>query len=205
MTGQKLRAVRRSVADASAEMESSEWVRALITGDEHAFDQIFRRFATPLTRYASRIVSSDAVAQDIVMDVFMRLWRDRLALPSDTHLGAYLRVSVRNSCMNYLRHHRIEASIEEIGAAGGWAPAMSVAPLMPDADLERSEAKEFVRHALAALSPRMRLVLEMRWLGEKSYKEIANELGLQVRSVETSVARAMRILRDRMKGNGGTK
>jgi DNA-directed RNA polymerase specialized sigma24 family protein len=47
----------------------------------------------------------------------------------------------------------------------------------------------------------MRLVLEMRWLGEKSYKEIASELGMQVRSVESSVARAMRILRERMRGN----
>jgi RNA polymerase sigma-70 factor (ECF subfamily) len=197
-------AVRRSFADASAEVESSKWVHALITGDEHAFDEIFRRFATPLTRYASRIVSSDAVAQDVVMDVFMRLWRDRLALPLDTHLGAYLRVSVRNSCINYLRHDRIEASVEEIGAASGWAPAMSVAPLMPDEDLERSEAKEIIRHALATLSPRMRLVLEMRWLGEKSYKEIANELGMQVRSVETSVGRAMRILRERMRGNDNT-
>jgi RNA polymerase sigma-70 factor (ECF subfamily) len=123
----------------------------------------------------------------------------------DTHLGAYLRVSVRNSCINHLRHDRIEASVEEIGAASGWAPAMSVVPLMPDEDLERSEAKEIIRHALATLSPRMRLVLEMRWLGEKSYKEIANELGMQVRSVETSVGRAMRILRERMRGNDNTE
>ena len=174
----------------------------LRAGDDRALDRAFRRFATPLMRYASRIVSSDAVAQDIVMDVFMRLWRDRLNLPAETRLAAYLKVSVRNSSINYLRHHRIETSIEEIGAASGWAPAMSVAPLMPDEDLERSEAKEIVRHALAALSPRMRLVLEMRWLGEKSYKEIANELGMQVRSVETSVGRAMRILRERMRGKG---
>lgn len=181
--------------------EDAALVEAIRTGAEEAFATIFRRHATPLMRYASRIVSSDAVAQDIVMDVFMRLWRGRLALSPDTRLDAYLKVSVRNSCLNYLRHHRIEASVEEIGAASGWAPAMSAAPLTPDEDLERSEAKEIVRHALAALSPRMRLVLEMRWLGEKSYKEIANELGMQVRSVESSVARAMRILRERMRGH----
>ena len=193
---------RLSPADDLADAECSQWVSELRAGDKERFDGIFRQHATPLIRYASRIVSSDAVAQDIVMDVFMRLWRGRLALPPDTRLDVYLRVSVRNSCLNYLRHHRIEALIEEVGAASGWAPAMSVAPLMPDEDLERNEAKEIVRRALAVLSPRMRLVLEMRWLGEKSYKEIADELGMQVRSVETSVARALRILRERMRGNG---
>lgn len=197
------RAVERPQRSAVANppFDDAALLEAIRTGDEEAFATIFRRHATPSIQYASRIVSSDVVAQDIVMDVFMRLWRGRLALPPDTNLGAYVRASVRNSCMNYLRHHRIEASIEAMGAASGWAPAMSVAPLMPDEDLERIEAKEIVRHALTALSPRLRLVLEMRWLGEKSYKEIATELGMQVRSVETSVARAMRILRERMMGN----
>lgn len=180
--------------------EDAALAARLRAGDEDAFTGIFRRFATPLMRYASRIVSSDAVAQDIVMDVFMRLWRGRLTLPGGTHLAAYLKASVRNSCISYLRHDRIEASVEAIGAASGWAPAMSVAPLMPDEDLERSEAKEIVRRALATLSPRMRLVLELRWLGEKSYKEVAEELGMQVKSVETILGRAIRLLRQRMGG-----
>lgn len=199
MTRQQLRARRRSVPESSPDVEGSECGRALRAGDAHAFEQIFRRFATPLTRFASRIVSSDAVAQDVVMDVFMRLWRDRLTLPADTRLGAYLRTSVRNSCINHLKHDRIEASVREIGTASGWAPAMSVAPLMPDEDVERREAKEVVQHAFATLPPRMRLVLELRWLEEKSYKEIAGQLGMPVKSVENYLGRAMRLLRERMR------
>ena len=185
-------------------IEHAALVADIRAGDEDAFDRIFRRYATPLTQYARRIVSSDAVAQDVIMEVFMRLWRDRLTLPADTHLAPYLKVSVRNSCINYLRHDRIEASVEEIGAASGWAPAMSVAPPMPDEDLERSEAKETIRLALMKLPPRMRLVLELRWLGEKSYKEIASELGMHVKSVETSLGRAMRLLRERMRKDDNT-
>ena len=192
-------ASRRSIPTVR-QSEDAVLVAEIRAGDEHAFDRAFRRYATPLMRYASRIVSSDAVAQDVVMDVFMRLWRDRLALPADTRLAAYLKVSVRNSCINHVKHERIEASVQEIGAASGWVPAMSVAPLMPDEDLERGEAKEVVRRALTALPPRMRLVLELRWLEERSYREIARQLGMSVKSVENYLGRAMRLLRNRMRG-----
>ena len=173
-------------------------------GDDGAFDRAFRNHVTSLINQAARVVRSDAVAQDVVMDVFARLWRDRLSLPADTRLAAYLRVSVRNSCIDYLRHDRIEASIEEIGAVSGWAPGMSAAPLTPDEELERSEAKEIIRHAFTTLPQRMRQVLELRWLCDKSYKDIARELGMPVKSVENYLGRAMRQLRDRMRRGSQT-
>jgi RNA polymerase sigma-70 factor (ECF subfamily) len=168
-------------------------------GDDAAFDEAFRRHVTSLIGQAARVVRSDAVAQDIVMDVFTRLWRDRLSLPADTRLGAYLKVAVRNSCIDYLRHDRVEASVQEMSAGSGWIPGMSAEPLPPDEELERSEAKEIVRRAFTTLPQRMRQVLELRWLGDKSYKEISRELGIPVKSVENYLGRAMRQLRERMR------
>lgn len=177
----------------------SELISRLRAADDEAFAAIFRRHATRLMRYANRFVKSDAVAQDIVMDVFLRLWRDRLSLPLETRLAPYLGVAVRNSCINHLRHNRVEDEVRGMGTASGWAPGMSVAPLRPDEDLERGEAKEIIRLALEELPPRTRLVLELRWFEGKSYKEIAKELGLQVKSVENSLARAMLLLRQRLR------
>jgi RNA polymerase sigma-70 factor (ECF subfamily) len=174
-------------------------VAEIRTGDDDAFDRAFRDHVTSLIDQAARVVRSDAVAQDIVMDVFARLWRDRLSLPADTRLGAYLKVSVRNSCIDYLRHDRVAASIEEMSAGSGWIPGMSAEPLLPDEELERSEAKEIVRRAFTTLPQRMRQVLELRWLADKSYKEISRELGMPVKSVENYLGRAMRQLRERMR------
>jgi RNA polymerase sigma-70 factor, ECF subfamily len=178
--------------------ESSRLTAAIRAGDESAFDQLFRRHVTGLIHHASRIVPSEAVAQDIVMDVFARVWRDKLSIPTNTHLAAYLRVAVRNACIDHLRHDRLELSIREISAVSGWVPGMSSAPLTPDEELERSEAKELVRRAFTSLPQRMRQVLELRWLGDKSYKEISRELEMPVKSVENYLGRAMRLLRDRM-------
>lgn len=178
--------------------EGSQLVAAIRSGDERAFVELFRRHVTGLLRAASHIVRSEAIAQDIVMEVFARVWRDRLSIPEDTRLSGYLTVAVRNTCIDYLRHDRLESSVQEMSIDGGWAPGMSAVPLTPEEELERSEAKELIRHAFTNLPQRMRQVLELRWLADKSYKEISKELGMPVKSVENYLGRAMRLLRDRM-------
>ena len=198
-THARQRMVAERPVDDEASDEGSRLAAAIRAGDESAFDRLFRRHVTGLVRYASRIVSSDAVAQDIVMDVFTRLWRDRLSISANTRLPAYLRVAVRNACIDHLRHDRLEASIQEMSAVSGWTPGMSSTQLTPDEELERNEAKELVRRAFTSLPQRMRQVLELRWLGEKSYKEISKALDMPVKSVENYLGRAMRLLRDRMR------
>ena len=196
------RVVSEGPVDEYGPVEGSELALSIRDGDESAFVQLFRGHVTSLIRQATRIVRSEAVAQDIVMDVFARIWRDRLSIPTETRLSAYLSVAVRNSCIDYLRHDRLEVSVQEISLASGWAPGMSAETPRPDEELERSEAKEIVRHAFASLPQRMRHVLELRWLGGKSYKEISKDLGMPVKSVENYLGRAMRLLRERM-GRGG--
>jgi RNA polymerase sigma-70 factor (ECF subfamily) len=185
-------------ADEYAPDEGSRLAAAIRGGDENAFVQLFRRHVTGLIQTATHIVRSEAVAQDIVMDVFARMWEDRLSIREDTRLPAYLAVAVRNACIDHLRHDRLESSMRETSTDGGWVPGMSAVPLTPDEALQRSEAKEIIRRAFTTLPQRMRQVLEMRWLAEKSYREISKELGMPVKSVENYMGRAMRLLRDRM-------
>lgn len=187
MTGEDTAARR---ADATA---------AQINGcDGRAFEKLFEELAPRLGRYATRLVTSANVAQDIVMDVFMRLWRDRLTLPPETRLEPYLQASVRNACISHLRHGRVEDSVREVGAATGWTPGAAAGPRPPDEDLERRETREILRRAIEELPPRMRQVLELRWFQGMSYKEIARELGIQTKSVENALARAMWNLRERL-------
>ena len=197
-TNARRRVVSERPADEYGPDEGPRLAVAIRSGDERAFVELFRRHVTGLIRAASHIVRSEAVAQDIVMDVFARVWRDRLSMAEDGRLSAYLTVAVRNACIDYLRHDRLELSVQEMSIEGGWAPGMSTLPLTPDEELERSEAKELIRHAFTNLPQRMRQVLELRWLADKSYKEISRELGMPVKSVENYLGRAMRLLRDRM-------
>jgi RNA polymerase sigma-70 factor (ECF subfamily) len=165
-------------------------------GDEEAFADAFRAHVTPLVRYARRFVPTEAAAQDVVMDVFLRLWRDRASMPSDIRLGAYLNVAVRNAALNAAAHRDVELACQRRGAAEGWSPAMSAPALEPDEELERSEAKEELRRAYLTLPTRLRQVMEMRWFEGRSYQEIARELQLSAKSVDNYLAKGMRLLRE---------
>src|SRR5690242_17664654 len=110
----------------------AEWTAGIRKGDEEAFAKAFRASVASLTRYAQRLVSSETTAQDNVMDVFLKLWRNRRSLPPDLRLGAYLHTAVRNAALNALTHARVETSCQERSAAEGWSPAMGAAQLTPD-------------------------------------------------------------------------
>lgn len=173
----------------------AECVAGIREGDEAAFSRAFRAHVTPLVRYARRFVPSEAAAQDVVMDVFLRLWRDRAAIPADLRLGAYLSVAVRNSALNAAAHGRVRRVLQERGAAEGWSPAMSEPRLTPDEELERSEAREELRRAYSTLPDRLRQVIELRWFQARSYQDIARELQIPVKSVDNHLAKGMRLLR----------
>lgn len=186
-----------------AEHADAAWVVGIRDGNEEAFSAAFRAHVTSLVRYARGFVGSDALAQDIVMDVFLRVWRDRRALPSDLRLGAYLNTAVRNAALNALAHGRVEATVRERGTAEGWSPAMSIPRLVPDEEVERAEAKEALRRAYTALPARLRQVIELRWFHGLSYQEIARELHVSVKSVDNYLAKGMRLLRESLKNESG--
>jgi len=165
-------------------------------GDETDLAQAFRAFATPLIQFACRIVYAEAVAQDIVMDVFLKLWRNRESLPTDLRLEGYLYTAVRNAALDALAHARVEQASAERGIAEGWTPGMGTPGLSPDALLERAEAKEALRHAYDALPTRLRQVIGLRWFEGRSYQEIGHELRISVKSVDNYLAKAMRLLRE---------
>jgi RNA polymerase sigma-70 factor (ECF subfamily) len=186
-----------------AEHADSAWVAGIRDGSEEAFSAAFRAHVAPLVRYARGFVRSESVAQDIVMDVFLRVWRDRRSLPSDLRLGAYLNTAVRNAALNALAHGRVEAAVRERGTAEGWSPAMGIPRLVPDEEVERAEAKEALRSAYTALPARLRQVIELRWFHGLSYQEIARELHVSAKSVDNYLAKGMRLLREALKNESG--
>lgn len=185
----------------SVEREGRQRTHALLligirNGNEENFAEAFRALATPLIQFACRIVYAEAVAQDIVMDVFLKLWRNRESLPADLRLEGYLYTAVRNSALDALAHARVEQASAERGIAEGWTPGMGTPGLSPDAMLERAEAKEALRRAYDALPTRLRQVIGMRWFEGRSYQDIARELRISVKSVDNYLAKAMRLLRE---------
>jgi RNA polymerase sigma-70 factor (ECF subfamily) len=130
-----------------------------------------------------------AVAEEIAQDVMLELWRRREHLSSEGTPQAYLFRSMRNRSLNHLRHLKVEKRGEPHAARTG--------ALEPPADriLVEQEMSEAVRVAIGQLPDRCREVFELSRLHGLKYTEIANVLGVSVKTVEAQMGRALKALR----------
>src|SRR6266704_6353231 len=93
-------------------MPADDLLERLRQGDEAAFDAIFRAWYPSLVRSAESVVRSRAVAEEVVQDVMLELWRRRGSLAQESSAQAYLFRSTRNRALNHVRHERVEKKSE---------------------------------------------------------------------------------------------
>jgi RNA polymerase sigma-70 factor (ECF subfamily) len=170
-------------------------VERIRQGDEEAFQDLFRTFYDPLCRFVEGFVRRRAVAEELVQSLFLTLWirRDSWAI-RDT-LRTYLYTTARNHALNHWKRERLFDGY----VARTWARRDRAAEIRvttnADTRLVSEEVEASVRRAIAALPLRYAPALQLRWEHGMTYAEIARILDLPVKTVETRVGRALRMLR----------
>ena len=170
------------------------WIREMRAGQVSAFEALFREYVGPLHAYAFHCVGARADAEEIVQEVFFRVWLRRSEWHEEDNVRAYLYRAVRNQCLDYLKHERIDRLWRERTASD----ARQAGPRHEVTALERIEAGELmdaVTDAMAKLTPRSREVLVLRWTHHLTNAEVAAVLGISVKGVEIQRTRALRALR----------
>ncbi|WP_163712596.1 RNA polymerase sigma-70 factor [Mangrovibacterium lignilyticum] len=163
---------------------------------EKQFESIFREYFVRLCCFADRYTNNIEESKEIVQEVFLKVWDKRDVLPMDDDLKFYLFRSVKNASLNLLQHKRVVDDFQ------------SVLYLLYTADgsenqvfqsLEVIELKEKIDAAVASLPTECRRIfLLSRDMGLK-YAEIAQELSVSVKTVETQMSRALSRLRRLLK------
>ena len=172
-------------------VDESELLSRLRDGDEDAYSTIFREHYPGLVVSATRLLGERALAEEIAQDVLLELWRRRSTLMLTGPVRAYLHSATRNRALNRLRQART-AQRGEVYVRG---PSES-----PPADAlaVSSELAVAVAQAIAGLSEPQREVFEMNRTRGLTYNEIAEQLGISVKSVEARMGRALKQLRDQL-------
>lgn len=175
------------------ETPPTDFVARLRAGDREAFEAVFREHFGRLADYAYRMVGSRDAAEDVVQEVFVALWTNRDRISTPDNLMAYLFRSVRNRGLNLLRHERLVTNFRTARAAEG---EQESAPA--DQNTEMAEIDTAFKEAMAALPPRSREVFGLSRNEGLTYPEIAQTLGISVKTVETLMGRALKAVRQRM-------
>ncbi len=173
-------------------METAEQQQILkiLNGDKTAFEKLFRQFYPMLCSYANQILHDPVEAEEIVQEFFVQFWQKREDLDVRTSLKSYLFRSVHNRCLNLIKHHKIrEAYTQNVQQENPEPVADS-----PDTG-DTKILQKAIQNAIESLPPERKKVFLMVRYEERRYKEVAEILGISVRTVENQMGKAMQFLR----------
>ncbi|MFS8616759.1 MAG: RNA polymerase sigma-70 factor [Solitalea sp.] len=172
------------------EFDGTALIELLQARDEQAFEQLFKAFYKPLHAYAFVMLKDETEAEEMVQRVFVTLWNKCERLTIESSLKAYLYRAVRNECLNYLKHQKVRAAYRVYYRArpeGGEERA--------DDRLVAGELRVRLREAMDQLPPQCRTIFQLSRFEQLKYREIADELGISVKTVENQMGKALRLMR----------
>jgi RNA polymerase sigma-70 factor (ECF subfamily) len=163
-----------------------------------SFRDLFDAHAEALRRYARRFVRSREAAEDLVQDVFFRLWRGWEQVDTGAGIRAYLHVATRSRALNHLAHERAEDHAYTLAFPRGIVAEEPALPPEADRNLDVDDISRAIEQVLDTMPPRQREVAALRLRHQLSTADIARRLGISPRTVEVHIARATKALREQL-------
>ena len=162
----------------------------LINGDEKEFKSLFDLLYVGMVQQATFYTNDFAVAEDVVQEIFVRLWEKRGELKSVQNLEGYLLLSVKNRCLNYLEHQQVVDKYKQY---------CLLQEIQDDDDEDPEQFIEDIGKLLDKLPEKRKMVLELCVIESKSYAEIADLLGISLNTVKDHVKKAYAFLREALR------
>lgn len=174
-------------------MESNQYIKQLqqkisFDQDERAFKQFFDLFAGRLYHFSHSFVKNKPVAEEVVSDVFFKIWLNRTDLAQIENIKAYLFKAVYHTSLNYLDEMKRKraVSLEDIEVNLG------VDLICPETELITKELKAIIEQAIEALPPRCKMIYKLAKVEQMKYKEIGELLGISVKTINHQLSIALK-------------
>lgn len=169
------------------ELSDKQLVNLVGQSNRLAFNELFNRYWDNLYYAAFNVLNDELASEDAVQEVFIDLWLRRNSIKIK-NTSAFLNKAIRNQTAKYLRRAKFTSQHKEIFNR-------ILSPLLADHAVNFSELKQHINSSLQKLSPKCREVFELSRFEHLSNKEIAERKKLSIRTVETHISNALRLLR----------
>src|SRR6185295_16237865 len=182
--------VRAAARDSSADGAVSDeaLIGRIAGGDQLAMRTLYARHRIPLYRWLLRIVRNETVAEDLLSDVFLDVWRRAASFEGRASVSTWLFAIARYKALS-ARRARVDTELDERITSTVADPADT-----PEAALQEKRRGELLRKSLAKLSPEHSEVIDLAYYHGKSVKEVAEIVGVGEATVKTRMFYARRKL-----------
>ncbi len=158
--------------------------------DTRAYDILFRRHWKRVYAVAKDLLKSDHLAEEVVQEVFLKVWAARTELSSIRSFENWLFIIARNHIYNSLRR-----KVRERGFLSMLADSFGTCPACPDEVLHVKERKRFLEDMICRLPPQQQVAFRMAHQADMSYEHIGAVMGISRNTVRNHIARALHALR----------
>ena len=155
-----------------------------------AFEIIFNEYFLQLARFAEGMLFDSKLADDLVQDLFLNLWKNAENLTIDRSIKGYLYTSIRNKCLNELK--KLQIRDKNLLQYEG---ILNSDNLESDNDLKEDLIKKIIT-VLDLLPRKMKEIVKMKYLQNKKHRQIAESLSITENTVNTQLTRAKKKLRN---------
>lgn len=175
---------------------NEEIIRKINQGDSAAFKQLYSAYWVYLCAVATKYVYQPEAAQEIVNDVFLNVWNNRVELKAP--VGPYLIRAVKNRCINYITRRKMtEVSLTDVQEQLLTIQEEEVGrDEHPLAYLENKEFEQLIYEAVKTLPPKCRTIFEQYLYQNLSYEEIAKENNIAASTVRVQIKLGLARIKD---------
>lgn len=177
-----------------AEIQIKDLIAGVKRQDVASFQQLFKMYFRQMTLFAEYFLLDRDVAEDMVQDIFSELWSSAEKLPEISNIKAYLFMLLKNRCLNQLKHLEVEDRYKQ------WLQEAQEYAELSEEDVE-SERLDKVYDTIELLPQQAKLIFKQCALEGRKYKDVAEELGISVHTVNTQMKRSYKFLRSRLGGS----
>lgn len=171
------------------EEKTNNILARLQADDRTALQEIFQLHYAPVCTVMRRIIPDIPTVEDLAQEVFLRFWQKRHQIQINTSLSAYLHRMAINEALGYLRRQRYFEEVSPGAESGDDASERVI----------HQELQNNIRQAVDRLPPKCRAVFCLSRFEERSYLEIAQEMGISVKTVENQMTKALKFLRQELR------
>ncbi len=162
----------------------------LINDDEDAFCELYAIYKPKLLLFAIKYLKSAEYAEDIVQEAFISVWQNRFNINPNMPFSPYVYTIVKNRILNLLSRLDKERDLKEVILSN----AIDSSPTAED-KITAEEINNLFREALEHLTPKQRQVFEMSRTDMMSHREIADQLGISIYTVQEHISASIKVFR----------